>query len=204
VVLLGILPFVGWLLGKVEHRWVVMTGLCIMALGLYQLSHLNLTAGVSRAIYAWVISRAGTAFLFVPINVMAFYFVPKGNMDNASGLINLARNVGASTGISFVTTMLDRRAQVHQDILAHNMQGGSGLYRAALNHLTHLFTARGSNAVHAAVQAHAVLYGQLQRQATMLSFVDNFRTMAIVCVCVIPLMFVIKGRKPQAEQLRIH
>jgi DHA2 family multidrug resistance protein len=204
VVLLGILPFVGWLLGKVEHRWVVMAGLFIMALGLYQLSHLNLTAGVSRAIYAWIISRAGTAFLFVPINVMAFYFVPKGNMDNASGLINLARNVGASTGISFVTTMLDRRAQLHQDILAHNMQGGNRLYQNALNHLIHLFTARGSNAAHAVVQAHAVLYGQLQRQATMLSFVDNFRTMAIICVCVIPLMFVIKGRKPQAEQLRIH
>jgi DHA2 family multidrug resistance protein len=204
VVLLGILPFVGWLLGKVEHRWVVMAGLCITALGLYQLSHLSLNAGVSRAIYAWIISRAGTAFLFVPINVMAFYFVPKGNMDNASGLINLARNVGASTGISFVTTMLDRRAQIHQDILVHNMQGGNNIYRNALNHLTHLFTARGSDAAHAAVQAHAVLYGQLQRQATMLSFVDNFRTMAIICICVIPLMFVIKGKRPQAEPLRIH
>src|SRR5690348_10571647 len=204
VVLLGTLPFVGWLLGKVEHRWVVMAGLCITALGLYQLSHLTLNAGVSKAIYAWIISRAGTAFLFVPINVMAFYFVPKGNMDNASGLINLARNVGASTGISFVTTMLDRRAQLHQNILAHNMQGGNRLYQDALNHLAHLFTAHGSDAAHAIVQAHAVLYGQLQRQATMLSFVDNFRTMAIICICVIPLMFVMKGRRPQAEQLRIH
>jgi DHA2 family multidrug resistance protein len=142
--------------------------------------------------------------LFVPINVMAFYFVPKGNMDDASGLINLARNVGASTGISFVTTMLDRRAQVHQNILAHNMQGGSTIYQSALNHLTHLFTRRGSDAAHAAIQAHAVMYQQLQRQANMLSFVDNFRTMAIICVCVIPLMFVMKGRKPQAEQIRIH
>jgi DHA2 family multidrug resistance protein len=204
VVLLGTLPFVGWLLGKVEHRWVVMAGLCITALGLYQLSHLTLTAGVSKAIYAWIISRAGTAFLFVPINVMAFYFVPKGNMDNASGLINLARNVGASTGISFVTTMLDRGAQMHQDILAHNMQGGNHLYQNALNHLAHLFTTRGSDAAHAAVQAHAVLYGQLQRQATMLSFVDNFRTMAIICICVIPLMFIMRGRRPQAEQIRVH
>jgi DHA2 family multidrug resistance protein len=84
------------------------------------------------------------------------------------------------------------------------MQGGNNIYRNALNHLTHLFTARGSDAAHAAVQAHAVLYGQLQRQATMLSFVDNFRTMAIICICVIPLMFVIKGKRPQAEPLRIH
>ena len=204
LVLLGILPFVGWLLGRVEHRWVVVAGLCIMGLGLYRLSHFDLQAGVGTAILDWVISRAGTAFLFVPINVMAFYFVPKGNMDNASGLINLARNIGASTGISFVTTMLDRRAQLHQDFLVHNMQKGNGLYRSALNHLTHLFSARGSDTVHAAIQAHAVMYQELQRQATMLSFIDNFRTMSIICVCVIPLMFVMKGRKPQGGEVRLH
>jgi MFS transporter, DHA2 family, multidrug resistance protein len=205
LVLLGILPFVGWLLGRVEHRWVVVAGLCIAAVGLYRLSRFDLQAGAGTAVVDWVISRAGTAFLFVPINVMAFYFVPKGNMDNASGLINLARNIGASTGISFVTTMLDRGSQSHQDFLVHNMQNGSGRYRAALNHLTHLFSAHGSDTAHAAVQAHAMMYQQLQRQATMLSFIDNFRTMSIICVCVIPLMFVMKGRRPQGgEEMRVH
>ena len=137
LVLLGILPFVGILLGRFQPRWIVITGLVVMATGLFQLSHLSLYAGARSTIVAWIISRMGTAFLFVPINVMAFYFVPKGKMNNASGLINLARNIGASTGISFVTTMLDRRAQFHQDVLSGNLQGTNPHFQGALHRITH-------------------------------------------------------------------
>jgi MFS transporter, DHA2 family, multidrug resistance protein len=195
LLLLGILPFVGILLGRFHPRWIVITGLVVMATGLFQLSHLNLHAGARSTVFDWAISRMGTAFLFVPINVMAFYFVPPGKMNNASGLINLSRNIGASTGISFVTTMLDRRAQFHQDVLAGNLQGGNVHLRNALWRITHMMMTRGPDAVHAATQAQGMVYQELQRQAMMLSFVDNFRTMGVICVCVIPLMLMMKGRK---------
>jgi MFS transporter, DHA2 family, multidrug resistance protein len=205
LVLLAILPSVGWMLGKFEPRWIVVTGLCIMALGLHLLSRFTLTAGESNAVNDWIFSRAGTAFLFVPINVMAFYFVPPGKMNNASGLINLARNIGASTGISFVTTMLDRRAQFHQDVLSSNLNGGSPFYQHAMSHITHEMMARGMDAMRAAEQAHAVIYLQLQRQSMMLSFVDNFWFMSMVCLCVIPLMFIMKKRKgPPTGRAPIH
>jgi len=202
LVLLGILPFVGWLLGRVEPRWIVITGLCIAAVGLYNLSHFTLDAGEQTAVNDWVISRMGTAFLFVPINVMAFYFVPSGKMNNASGLINLARNIGASTGISFVTTMLARRAQFHQSVLTGNLQGGSTHYHAALQHLAHALIAHGADAPHASVGAQALVYQELQRQSTMLSFVDNFWIMSVICVCVIPLMFLMK-RKTSSQGGRV-
>jgi MFS transporter, DHA2 family, multidrug resistance protein len=195
LVLLAALPFVGALLDRFEPRWIVVTGLLIMSTGLFQLSHLDLDAGPRSPVVDWIISRMGTAFLFVPINVMAFYFVPRGKMNNASGLINLARNVGASTGISFVTTMLDRRSQFHQNVLSGNLQGGSTRFQAALHHLTQLLASRGENAARAMSGAHAVVYQQLQRQAMMLSFVDNFRLMGMICLAVLPLLFVMKQRK---------
>jgi MFS transporter, DHA2 family, multidrug resistance protein len=194
LVLLAILPFVGFLLGRFQPRWIVITGLCIMAAGLFQLSHLDLNAGLREPINDWIISRMGTAFLFVPINVMAFYFVPAGKMNNASGLINLARNVGASTGISFVTTMLDRRAQFHQSVLGVNLQPGNPHYHAAMRNLMHVLMTHGANAARATSEAQALVYQQLQRQAMMLSFVDNFRIMATICLCVLPLMFLMKKR----------
>jgi MFS transporter, DHA2 family, multidrug resistance protein len=195
LVLLAVLPFVGALLDRFEPRWIVVTGLLIMSTGLFQLSHLDLDAGPRSPVADWIISRMGTAFLFVPINVMAFYFVPRGKMNNASGLINLARNVGASTGISFVTTMLDRRSQFHQNVLSGNLQGGNTRFQAALHHLTQLLASRGENAARAMSGAHAVVYQQLQRQAMMLSFVDNFRLMGMICLAVLPLLFVMKQRK---------
>jgi MFS transporter, DHA2 family, multidrug resistance protein len=195
LVLLAVLPFVGALLDRIEPRWIVVTGLLIMSAGLFQLSHLDLSAGPRSPVVDWIVSRMGTAFLFVPINVMAFYFVPRGKMNNASGLINLARNIGASTGISFVTTMLDRRSQFHQNVLSENLQGGNVRYQAALHHLTQLLSSRGEHATRALSGAQAVVYQQLQRQAMMLSFVDNFRLMGMICLGVLPLLFIMKHKK---------
>ncbi len=91
--------------------------------------------------------------------------------------------------------MLDRRAQFHQDVLASNLHAGSPLYERALMHITHEMIARGMDAARAAQQAHATIYLQLQRQAMMLSFVDNFWIMSVVCIGVIPLMFLMKKRQ---------
>jgi MFS transporter, DHA2 family, multidrug resistance protein len=204
VVLLALLPFVGMLLSRVEPRWVVVFGLLMMAIGLYDLSHFTLQAGIGTAVNDWIISRAGTAFLFVPINVMAFSFVPPAKINSATGFINLARNIGGSTGISFVTTMLDRRAQYHQDVLSGNMQGGNFDFQMALHRITHMLMARGLSAPHAMTEAYRLLYQQLQRQAMMLSFVDNFWLMSMICIVVIPLLFIMKKPKPRAQRVPIH
>ncbi len=71
------------------------------------------------------------AFLFIPINVMAFYFIPKEKMNNATGIINLARNIGGSVGIANVATLLARRTQVHQDILVSHLTPYDPAYRIA-------------------------------------------------------------------------
>ena len=163
-----------------------------------QLAHLTLDVGQAAPVFDWIVSRAGMAFLWVPMNVMAFYFVPREKTNNATGLINLSRNIGGSIAISLVTTMLDRRAQFHQNRLVGNLRPGNPMFQTAMHRLTHIFTIHGLDAAGAALQAQRMLYQQLQRQATMLSFVDNFRLMAFLCVCVIPLMFLV--RKDQAPQ----
>ena len=91
-------------------RWLVVFGLVVLATGMFQLSSLNLETNFGTFVYTWMISRGGLGFLFVPINVMAFNFIPEGErQNNASGLINLARrDIGGSIGISAVTTMQNR------------------------------------------------------------------------------------------------
>jgi MFS transporter, DHA2 family, multidrug resistance protein len=203
-VLLLMLPLVGWLLGRFEPRWLVVFGFVVIAIGLFQLGGMNLNVSEKTPVYDWIVSRAGTAFLFVPINVMAFYFVPKEKTNNATGLINLSRNVGGSLGISFVTTMLARRAQFHQAVLVGHLQTKNLQYTGALERLIQMFTSRGMSAAHAAMQAEALLYSQLQRQAMMLSFIDNFRLMAVLSLVVIPLMFMMKKIRPRKASIAVH
>ena len=168
-----------------------------MSLSLFYMANFSLDIDFRTAMMARVYQSFGFAFLFVPINVMAFHFIPKEKVNNATGLINLARNIGGSVGIALVTTMLARRAQFHQTVLVSHLTPFDARYNAALQGATQTLMTHGSNATQAASQAQGLLYGMLQRQATMLAFVDDFWLMGIAVLLMIPLMFLMKKTKPK-------
>ena len=112
--IIGMLPFVGILLGKVEARWMIGVGLAITALSMFHMTTFNTDMDYRYVMLARCLQASGLAFLFVPINTAAYAFVPRTKNNAASGLINLARNVGGSVGISLVVTILSHRAQFHQ------------------------------------------------------------------------------------------
>ncbi|MGB7496709.1 MAG: DHA2 family efflux MFS transporter permease subunit [Candidatus Acidiferrum sp.] len=200
------LPLVGWLMARYQPRWLVIFGLSVLSLGMFQLAYINLTTDFWTYVYLWMISRGGLAFLFVPINVTAFSFVSKERMNSATGLINLARNIGGSVGISMVTTIQARLTQKHQTDLVSHMTPLNPGYLAAMHGLAAGIEAKGSSAVTAMQQASAILYGELQRQAAMLAFIDVFWMLGVVCLAMIPLMFIIKKPPPHhdGESVPVH
>ena len=192
-----VMPFVGWLLGKIEARWLVVTGLLITSSGLFMMgTHFDLQMGMSTPVLVWIVSRFGVAFLFVPINVIAFYYVAPQKTNDATGLINLARNVGGSMGISFVTTLLDRGAQANQNILAAHITPNNYQFQAAIQALARRLVTAGQSVTHALQSAQQIFYSSLQGQAMMLSFIRDFRIMAYLCLGMIPFMFILKKAKP--------
>jgi DHA2 family multidrug resistance protein len=159
------------------------------------MAHFNLEIDFRTAVMAWTYSRLGMAFLFTPINVMAFYFIPKEKMNNATGLINLARNIGGSVGIANVTTMLARRAQVHQSTLVSHLTPLDPAYTASLSGASRFLMSQGSNPVQALNQAHGLIYGNLIRQASMLAYLDSFWLLGLTFLAMIPFMFLMKKIK---------
>ncbi|MGH9710433.1 MAG: MFS transporter, partial [Candidatus Acidiferrales bacterium] len=202
--MIAILPIVGILLGKFEARWLVVVGLAITASGLFMMAHFDLQMGMWTPISVWIVSRVGVAFLFVPINVIAFYFVAPKKTNDATGLINLARNIGGSMGISFVTTLLDRGAQKHQNILSGHITALSNNFQNQMHALAQRLIAAGSNPVEALHQAEKMFYGVIQQQAMMLSFIDDFRIMGYVCLGMIPVMFILKRASPGKSRVIAH
>jgi DHA2 family multidrug resistance protein len=191
-----LLPVVGKLLTHIESRWLVVFGLAILSLSLFHMASFNLEVDFRTAMTARIYQSAGMAFLFVPINVMAFYFIPKEKINNATGIINLARNIGGSVGIAGVVTMLARRTQFHQAVLVSHMTPLDSAYRAMLGGAGQMLAARGSDPVLAAHQAQGLAYGVLMRHSTMLAFLDDFWLMAVVILAVIPFMFLMKKVQP--------
>jgi len=196
LVVLFMMPLVGRLVQKVEARWLIVFGLTVVMLSLFQMARFNLDIDYQTAMMARAFQSLGLAFLFVPISTAAFYFIPKSKINNATGLMNLARNIGGSFGIAHVTTMLARRAQFHQNILAGHLTPLDGRYQAALAGTARTLISRGSDPVQAANQAQGLLYGLLQRHSTMLAFVDVFWLLGVMFVALIPLVFFMKKAEP--------
>jgi DHA2 family multidrug resistance protein len=128
----------------------------------------------------------------VPINAVAYSYVPKGKNDNASGLLNLARNLGGSFGISIVTTLLFRNAQIHQTALVSHVTPYNPVYRRFYESAVQMLTAQGQDLWTAAMQAKALIYGLVVREANMMAFLDNSRLLAFIFIAMIPLVFLMK------------
>jgi MFS transporter, DHA2 family, multidrug resistance protein len=188
-----LMPLVGALLSKLEARWLVCFGLLVSAAGLFYMSGFNLQIAFRTATEARIIQSVGMAFLFVPLNTIAFSSIPKEKANSATGLINLARNIGGSAGIATATTILARRSQFHQSVLVSHVNALNETYRRMLENATQMFLHQGSNGSVAFHQAQALVYRLLQREATMQAFIDDFWLLGVLFLAAIPLMLLIRS-----------
>jgi len=190
------MPAVGLLLRKYQARWLVIFGVAVSSLGLIAMSHFTLQVDFVTAMWGRIVQSFGLAFLFVPISTVAFMRIPRERMNYATGLYNLARNIGGSSGIAATTTILARRAQYHQSVLVAHMTPYDAPYREALGKATMGLQLGGSSPADAAAQAQGLMYGTLLKQSAMLAFADAFWIMGILFLVIIPLMFLLRKTPP--------
>jgi DHA2 family multidrug resistance protein len=190
------MPAVGMLLRRYQARWLVIFGVAVSAAGLMAMSRFTLQLDYATAVRSRIVQSFGLAFLFVPISTVAFMRIPRERMNYATGLYNLARNIGGSSGIAATTTMLARRAQYHQSVLVSHMTPYDPAYRDALAKASMALQAAGSSGADAAAQAQGMLYGNLLKQSGMLAFADAFWVMGSLFLVIIPLMFLIRKVPP--------
>jgi len=191
---------VGSLVARVQARYLIMAGLTIVAYSMFYMAGFNLQIDFRVAVIARAIQGAGLAFLFVPINVAAFYYVPKERTGEGTAIVNLVRNIGGSSGIAFVTTLLARRMQSHQSLLVQHLTPLNPIYEQAVSGIQAALTFRGVNPSQAATQAVGIIQGMLVRQATMQAYTDAFRILGIISLILIPFMFLLRRVRQGAER----
>ncbi len=194
--IMALLPLVGFLLSRYSPRWLLVFGLVVLSASLFHMTSFNLQIDFRTTTEARLLQAVGMAFLFVPINTAAYASLPREKNNAASGLMNLARNIGGSVGISVVTTMLDRRAQVHLTNLSRNLSAGNAAMQGMLRGAATAMQARGASASEATQQAYALIQNTVQRQATMLSYIDCFWFLGMAILCMIPAVFLMRKSKP--------
>ena len=199
LVLLFLMPIAGTIVAKFQARYIIGLGWLALSLGMYySTQHLDLDISFGTASFLRVLQVFGLAFLFVPINIVAFIGVPADKSNSVAGLINFMRNIGSSIGTSMVTTLIARRAQVHQVHLAANTSPGHLTFMQSVQGLAARFTASGIEVTRATSEAYARLYHVLIGQATTLAYIDTFWVLCIAAGIMFFLSFALKKNQPGA------
>jgi MFS transporter, DHA2 family, multidrug resistance protein len=200
LVVMVTMPIVGRLSTRVQARWLAATGFLIVGAALWHMTRLDLQVGFNTYMFDYVYQRIGVAFMFIPINTLAYLDVPPGKSNQISSMINLFRNLGASVGISMVSTLTQRRAQIHQDTFSMHLNTYNPALRSQLSGLTNNLFHAGMSTADASHQALGRMYLTVQTQASTEAYLDTLKILAIICLCILPIFPLLKGNDLHAKK----
>jgi DHA2 family multidrug resistance protein len=195
--LLLLMPAVGALSAKIDVRWLIALGLSTLALALYSMTRFD--AGIDFATLAWarVYQSVSLALLFIPINIAGMAAMPAAKSNNAAAIINMTRNIGGSVGVSLATTLIARREQFHQHMLAGDATPFRQSYAAFIARLQGVYLHGAASAADALHMAQAKVYAMVRQEAALLAFNDAFRVMALILAALVPLALLLR-RPPRS------
>lgn len=189
------MPIAGQLTNRYDPRKLIAVGMVVGGWTMFSLSHLNLNAGYWNIFWPQVIQGGAMAFLFIPLMATSMSGIAKEKMGNATSIYNLMRNIGGSFGIAAMTTFLARRGQVHQNQLITHVTPYDHHTQMSLRGMQAWFQSQGVNSVEAAKKSLGAIYGMVQRQAALLSFVEAFWIMGVIFLCMLPLVLVLRNAR---------
>jgi DHA2 family multidrug resistance protein len=192
IITMIMMPIVGRLVGIVQPKYLIVVGSCIVALTMWHLTGLTGDITYGYAAISRVMLGCGLPFLFLPVTTASYDGVPPDRTNQASALINVARNLGGSMGVALSQTMLAQRQQFHQSRLAEHMAPSDVGYQQTIDAMTRFFQAQGSNASDAASQAVAWVGQTLQRQIDLLAYIDVFWLLMVVGAIMIPVALILR------------
>jgi DHA2 family multidrug resistance protein len=189
----------------VDPRALILGGMAMMMVAMWTLGHLTTSAGEADARHALILRGLALGLLFTPINNVAFANLKPEEAQQASGLINLARQLGGSFGIAVLGAYLTRHIAYHRADLATYMHPGNPMFAERFEGLIGAFSMQGFTLADAQQRALAVLDGTMMRQAAMQAYNDAWLLLLVSFLCVVPAVFLLrKPRTAQAAQVDAH
>jgi DHA2 family multidrug resistance protein len=191
------MPLVGFLTTKFQARYLIALGWLLLAFGMYRSTQrIDLQISFVSASLLRSVQVVGIGFLFVPITLASYIGMPAEKSNAVAGLLNFMRNIGSSIGTSMVTTLIARRAQVHQAYLVAHVTPGSPVAPQAVAALAARLMKLGLDSNSANRQALGRIYRQTIAQATTLAYIDTFGILAVAAAIMFFLSFALKKNDP--------
>ena len=186
---------VGPLTAKVQPKWLLIIGALLVAISMYALTDTYLGLGFWFFAKSRMLLGLGLPLIFLPVTTASYDGIPSSKTDQASALLNAARNTGGSIGISIAANTLLHREQFHQSRLIEHAAPSSSQYQDTLNQVTQYFVQQGNSLIQAHQQALNWIGQQVQTQAAMLAYVDVFWVLMLISLAAVPLALTLRRVK---------
>jgi len=160
-------------------------GAVVLAATMFILGGLTLEIAPSNVIFPIIISGFGVTSIFVPMTTFSMATVSREQMGDATGITSLVRNLGGSVGISVLTALITRGTQAHEALLIGHLTPYDYGFQTRLQTLQKSFGGGPGSQT----EAYALINQTVQQQAALWSYVDQFRNLFIICLLLVPLVF---------------
>ena len=174
------------LIGRVDIRLVIVTGLLVTAVALWEMTGFSLYMGMSPIIVTGVLQGFGLGFVFTPLSTVTFSTLPRQLLTQGTAIFSLMRNIGGSVGIAIVEALLAENTQVVHSRLIEHLRPDNPLAQAQLATPYSLTIPSGI----------AALNAMATRQAAMVAYIDNFKLMMIMVIAGLPLVLLLRRPRP--------
>ena len=189
LVTMAMMVVVGRLSARVQPKYLIASGAVMVALAMYDLTNVYGDLGFWFFGRSRMLLGVGLPLIFIPIMAASYDGIPPDKTDQVSALINAARNIGGSIGVSLISNVLAHREQFHQSRLVEHAIPSSFPYQETLQQVTDYFVAQGSSPSEAKQQALAWIGQQVQAQASFLAYGDAFWVLTLIALAAVPLAF---------------
>lgn len=170
-----------------DSRWIIGMGFVATGLSLWLMTRFSLLMDSSLVIWSGLLQGFGTGLVYVPLAAITFATLAPSLRNEGTAVFSLVRNIGSSIGISVVTTLLTRNAQImHARLAEHITPFGDAL------------TSPGA-ALLSSPSGYAALNGMVSRQAEMIAYNNDFKLMMVLTFCAVPLVLLLKRAQPSAN-----
>ncbi|HZR73526.1 DHA2 family efflux MFS transporter permease subunit [Bradyrhizobium sp.] len=186
---------VGRIAAKVQPKYLIMVGAVLIALSMYAMTNVYGDLGFWFMARSRMLLGVGLPLIFVPLMAASYDGIPSSKTDQASALINAARNTGGSIGVSIVSNVLTHREQFHQNRLIEQIVPSNMPYQNTLQQVTAYFQAHGFSLAQAHDQATQWIGAQVQAQASFLGYMDAFWVLMLIALSAVPLALTLRNVK---------
>jgi DHA2 family multidrug resistance protein len=178
---------VGRIINLVDIRLIILSGLALTTLSLYQMSGFSLTMDMQPVVVSGLVQGFGLGFVFVPLSTISFATLPRSVLTQGTAVFSLMRNIGSSIGISILEALFVENTQAVHSRLVEHLHPDNPLAQAP--YLLPVYSLTTTSGI-------AALNGEVTRQAQMVAYIDDFKLMMVIAFLSAPLLLLLRKSQP--------